>query len=89
MSKSNGMIDSYESDIDKLQDERLKLLEDYDSLQNRYHIEARARLALQAENDRLRAELISVLDIAIKRGDSLGYLSEDYCSRLEALQGGE
>lgn len=38
------------------------------------------------ERDALRAELADVLEIAIARGDSLGYESMDYCARLEQLR---
>ena len=41
---------------------------------------------LLAEVERLRAELADVLEIAIARGDSLGYESMDYCERLERLR---
>ena len=42
--------------------------------------------ALLAEVERLRVELADVLEIAIARGDSLGYESMDYCARLEQLR---
>ena len=42
--------------------------------------------ALLAEVERLRVELADVLEIAIARGEGLGYESMDYCARLEQLR---
>ena len=52
-----------------------------------WYAAARAAVpALLAEVERLRVELADVLEIAIARGDSLGYESMDYCARLEQLR---
>lgn len=42
-----------------------------------------------AELDKLREELASVLDVALARGEKLGYLDDDYIARFAELTGRE
>ena len=43
----------------------------------------------RTEYEALRNELIAVLDVAIARGEQLGYEDADYCARYLALTGNE